>query len=166
MFHATRLGIAFGVAQGVMPFLGWALGIAFVSHISAYDHWIALILLVGLGMKMLWEVRGRAGEESAPALSGWTLAAAAIATSIDALAAGITLPTLDLPILQTCIAIAIVTAAVSAFGVMIGSMASKRIGKYAGAAGGIILIALGIKIFVEHQSLGSRYGGIKGPATD
>ena len=150
MFHATRTGIAFGVAQGVMPFLGWAFGIAFVSHISAYDHWIALILLGGLGMKMLWEARDGNGNDSAPSLSGWALGAAAIATSIDAFAAGITLPALGLPVLLTCIAIGIVTALVSGLGVMIGGMASSRIGKYAEGAGGVILIALGIKIFVEH----------------
>ena len=155
MFDAARLGIAFGLAQGIMPLLGWILGIAFIEQISAFDHWIALILLVGLGLKMLWEARGRAGEEPAAALSGWTLATAAIATSIDALAAGIALPTFDLPILQTCIAIALVTAALSAFGVLIGSLASKRIGKFAELAGGIILIALGMKIFVEHQFLGA-----------
>ncbi len=154
-FDAARLGIAFGLAQGVMPFLGWVLGIAFIEQISAFDHWIALILLVGLGLKMLWEARGRADEESAAALSGWTLGTAAIATSIDALAAGITLPTFDLPIIQTCLAIALMTAVLSAFGVMIGNLASKRIGKFAELAGGIILIALGMKIFIEHQFLGS-----------
>ncbi|WP_339823150.1 manganese efflux pump MntP family protein [uncultured Parasphingorhabdus sp.] len=150
MFHATRTGMAFGVAQGIMPFLGWALGIVFVSHISAYDHWIALILLSGLGMKMLWEARDGNGNDSAPSLSGWALGAAAIATSIDAFAAGITLPALALPVLLTCIAIGIITALLSSLGVMIGGMASSRIGKYAEVAGGIILIALGIKIFVEH----------------
>jgi putative Mn2+ efflux pump MntP len=130
--------------------LGWAFGIAFVSHISAYDHWIALILLGGLGMKMLWEARDGNGNDSAPSLSGWALGAAAIATSIDAFAAGITLPALGLPVLLTCIAIGIVTALVSGLGVMIGGMASSRIGKYAEGAGGVVLIALGIKIFVEH----------------
>lgn len=150
MFHATRTGMAFGVAQGIMPFLGWALGIAFVSHISAYDHWIVLILLSGLGLKMLWEARGGNGNDPAPDLSGWTLGAAAVATSIDAFAAGITLPALGLPVLLTCIAIGIVTALLSGLGVMIGGMASTRIGKYAEVAGGVILIGLGINIFVEH----------------
>ena len=150
MFHATRTGMAFGVAQGIMPFLGWALGIAFVSHISAYDHWIALILLSGLGMKMFWEARDGNGGDPALSLSGWALGTAAIATSIDALAAGITLPALGLPVLLTCIAIGIVTALLSGLGVMIGGMASTRIGKYAEVAGGVILIALAIKIFVEH----------------
>tara|TARA_R110000824_G_scaffold384075_3_gene577910 strand:+ start:239 stop:787 length:549 start_codon:yes stop_codon:yes gene_type:complete len=150
MFHATRTGMAFGVAQGIMPFLGWVLGLAFVSHISAYDHWIALILLSGLGLKMLWEARGGNENVPEPGLSGWALGAAAIATSIDAFAAGITLPALGLPVLLTCIAIGIITALLSSLGVMIGGMASSRVGKYAEVAGGVILIGLGIKIFVEH----------------
>ncbi len=133
-----------------MPFLGWALGIAFVSEISAYDHWIALILLSGLGLKMLWEALGRNESDAAPSLSGSALATAAIATSIDAFAAGITLPALGLPVLLTCIAIGIITALFSGLGVLIGGMASSRIGKYAEGAGGVILISLGIKIFVEH----------------
>jgi len=150
MFHATRTGMAFGVAQGIMPFLGWALGIAFVSEISAYNHWIALILLSGLGLKMLWEALSRNESDAALSLSGWALGTAAIATSIDAFAAGITLPALGLPVLLTCIIIGTVTALLSSLGVMIGGMASTRIGKYAEVTGGVILIGLGIKIFVEH----------------
>ena len=93
---------------------------------------------------------GRNGNDPAPSLSGWALGAAAIATSIDAFAAGITLPALGLPVLLTCIAIGILTALLSGLGVLIGAMASSRIGKYAEVAGGVLLVALGIKIFVEH----------------
>ena len=150
MFHAIRTGMAFGIAQGAMPFLGWALGIAFVSHISAYDHWIALILLSGLGLKMLWEALDRNESDAVPSLSGWALGTAAIATSIDAFAVGITLTTLGFSVLLTCIAIGVITTLLSSLGVMLGGMASSRIGKYAEVAGGIILIALGIKIFIEH----------------
>lgn len=153
--NAIRTGLAFGVAQGVMPFFGWVLGSTFVTQIAAFDHWIALVLLSGLGLKMLWEARG-GDEDDSPAanLSGWALIVAAVATSIDAMAAGITLPTLDLPVLSTCIIIAVVTGILSAAGVLIGGIASSRIGKFAEVAGGVILIALGIKIFVEHQFFG------------
>lgn len=154
-FHAIRTGVAFGIAQGVMPFLGWMLGTAFVSQISAFDHWVALILLSGLGLKMLWEAYGRNRNDPVASLSGWTLGTAAIATSVDALAAGITLPTLGLPIFETCIAIGLITALSSALGVLIGGMASSGVGKFAEIAGGVILIALGIKIFVEHHFLGA-----------
>ncbi len=154
-FHAIRTGIVFGIAQGIMPVLGWMLGTAFASQINAFDHWVALILLSGLGLKMLWEAYSAHGDEPIGSLSGWTLGTAAIATSIDALAAGITLPTLGLPVFETCIAIGLITALLSALGVFIGGMASSRVGKFAEVAGGIILIVLGIKIFVEHHCFGA-----------
>ena len=146
--YAIRLGLAFGLAQGIMPFLGWMLGAAFISQISALDHWIALALLVGLGMKMLWEASGITGNERPAILSGWTLLIAAIATSIDALAAGITFPAFGL------LAIAAITGLLSALGVHIGGTANRKVGKLAEIAGGAVLITLGIKIFVEHQFYG------------
>ncbi|WP_373491831.1 manganese efflux pump MntP family protein [Parasphingorhabdus sp.] len=152
--YAIRIGLVFGLAQGIMPLLGWMLGAAFLAQISAFDHWIALILLVGLGLKMLWEARGLTGNERPAMLSGWSLAVAAIATSIDALAAGLTFPAFGLPVLQTCIAIALITALLSAWGVLVGGSANKRIGKVAEIAGGLVLIALGLKIFIEHQFFG------------
>lgn len=154
--NAVRTGLAFGVAQGIMPFFGWVLGSTFAAQIAVFDHWIALVLLSGLGLKMLWEARAGDGSDDSPAvnLSGWALMIAAVATSIDAMAAGITLPTLDLPVLSTCIIIGVVTGILSAAGVLIGGIASSRIGKFAEVAGGVILIALGIKIFVEHQFFG------------
>tara|TARA_R110000824_G_scaffold11746_10_gene51498 strand:+ start:14833 stop:15396 length:564 start_codon:yes stop_codon:yes gene_type:complete len=152
--YAIRLGLAFGLAQGIMPFLGWMLGAAFISQISALDHWIALALLVGLGMKMLWEASGITGNERPAILSGWTLLIAAIATSIDALAAGITFPAFGLPVIETCLAIAAITGLLSALGVHIGGTANRKVGKLAEIAGGAVLITLGIKIFVEHQFYG------------
>lgn len=149
--NAIRTGLAFGGAQGLMPIFGWLLGSTFVSQIAAFDHWIALVLLSGLGLKMLWEARPGGEDEPAPKLSGWALATAAVATSIDALAAGITFPTLELPVIWTCIVIGAITGILSAAGVFIGGIASSRIGKYAEVMGGIILIALGIKIFIELQ---------------
>lgn len=152
--NAIRIGAAFGAAQGIMPLVGWALGAAFLPVISAFDHWIALFLLVFLGAKMLWEARSVNADGPAGNLTGSALLTAAVATSIDALAAGITLPTLGLPVLLTSIAIGVVTGILSAIGVVIGGMASKRIGAIAEITGGFILIALGIKIFVEHQFFG------------
>lgn len=149
--NAFRTGAAFGAAQGIMPFFGWVLGSTFVTQIAVIDHWIALVLLSGLGLKMLCEARAGDEDEPAPNLSGWALATAAVATSIDALAAGITFPTLDLPVLWTCVVIGLVTGILSVAGVFIGGIASSRIGKFAEVMGGLILIALGIKIFIEHQ---------------
>ena len=152
--NAIRIGAAFGLAQGIMPFFGWLLGNALLPLISAYDHWIALILLSALGGKMLWEAFQPDETSRTLELSGLALLIASIATSIDALAAGISLPAMGLPVLFSCLAIGVITALLSAVGVMIGGFASARIGKHAEVAGGLVLIALGIRIFVEHQFYG------------
>lgn len=148
-----KIGAAFGFAQGIMPFIGWLVGVSFYEAISAFDHWIALILLCALGIKMLWEAFGD-DEGAQKHLSGAALFVAAVATSIDALAAGITLPTLGVPAVITCIAIGVITAILSYIGVLLGGVANARIGKWAEVTGGIVLIGLGIKIFAEHVFFG------------
>ncbi len=150
---ALRIAGAFGFAQGVMPAIGWGLGVAFASAIRSVDHWIALVLLSALGLKMLKEAFEREGEP-APPLSGWALFVAAVATSIDAAAAGITLPMLGAPLLLSCLTIGATTALLSFGGVYLGAAAGNRLGKAADVLGGLILIGLGIKIFIEHQFLG------------
>ena len=151
---ALRATAAFGLAQGLMPLLGWTLGVAFAGWIAAIDHWIALILLSILGLKMIRE--GFAGRDSGDRtlLSGRALLAAALATSIDAAAAGITLPTIGAPILQAIAVIGLVTAAMSYAAVRIGRAAGDRLGKWAEIAGGLMLIAIGARIFVVHQFMG------------
>ena len=151
---AMRIGLAFGVAQGIMPAIGWGLGSAFLLQIRTFDHWIALLVPSGLGLKMLWEATQTDQPEPVRGLSGLPLMAAAIATSIDALAAGITFPALELPVGPSCIIIALVTALLSGCGVLIGGIAGQRTEKLAEIVGGIILITLGLKIFVEHQFSG------------
>lgn len=150
---ALRIAGAFGLAQGVMPAIGWGLGVAFADTIRSVDHWIALALLSALGIKMLKEAFEES-DEPAGRLSGWALLAASVATSIDAAAAGITLPTLGAPLVLSCVTIGATTAALSLGGVYLGAAAGARIGKTAEVIGGLILIGLGIKIFVEHQFLG------------
>lgn len=151
---AVKIGAAFGVAQAAMPMVGWTLGLAFAPIVQSADHWIALILLSFLGMRMVRE--GLSAEEDRPSkrLVGWALAAAAIATSIDAAAAGVTLPMLSVPLLVACATIGLTTAVLSYAGVYLGALAGARIGKAAEIAGGVILVGLGLKIFVEHQFFG------------
>lgn len=150
---ALRIGIAFGLAQGLMPLLGWGLGVAFAEALRAVDHWVALILLSLIGLKMLRDAFA-GGDEPAAQLTGWALFATAIATSIDAAAAGLTLPTLGVPILLAVSVIGGTTAILSWGGVLAGRAAGQRLGPYAAALGGLILIGIGVKIFVEHQFLG------------
>jgi putative Mn2+ efflux pump MntP len=151
---AVTIGLAFGAAQGLMPLLGWSLSLAFAAWFAAVDHWIALFLLGFLGARMLHEGLARDEGECAPPIGGWSLLAAAIATSIDAAAAGVTLPLLGRPILLACAVIGGVTALVSGGGVWLGSAAGTRFGKPAELLGGAVLIGLGVKIFVQHQFLG------------
>jgi putative Mn2+ efflux pump MntP len=151
---ALRAGAAFGLAQGLMPLIGWSLGTAFAASIAAVDHWIALILLSILGLKMIREGVTAEHEDGRPLLSGWALLTAAVATSIDAAAAGITLPTIGAPILTAVAVIGATTAVMSFAAVLIGRAVGHRLGKWAEIAGGLMLIAIGARIFVQHQFLG------------
>lgn len=135
-----------------MPLAGWLLGSFALLLVEAWDHWIAGGLLVFLGAQMIWI--GEAKGDGPARLTGLALMAAAVATSIDAFAAGITLPSLGLPPLATCTLIAAVTAALSALAIALGQKAGDRFGRHAEVAGGVMLIALGVKIVVEHGGLG------------
>jgi putative Mn2+ efflux pump MntP len=142
------IALTFGVFQALMPLAGWVIGAVALIYIEAIDHWIAFGLLTFLGVRMLG---GHVGEEEAShALTGRALLLAGVATSIDALAAGITLPTLDVAPLVAVALIGVITAAMSAGGVALGRIAGDRWGEWAERAGGIILIALGCKILAEH----------------
>jgi putative Mn2+ efflux pump MntP len=149
--EALRMGGAFGLAQGIMPAFGWALGVALSGLIEALDHWIAFILLSGLGLKMIYEGLQPSTCELRTALDGRALLLAAIATSIDAAAAGVTLPTLGLPVFLACVVIATVTGVVCVFGVLSGARLGQHFGKRAEIAGGLVLIALGTHTLVQHM---------------
>ena len=152
---ALRVGLAFGLAHGLMPVAGWALGVAFDRWMRDVDHWVALVLLVAIGVHMLWEsTHPEAQAGLAQSDSRWALATTAIATSIDAAAAGVTLPLLDLPLLVSCSTIGGVTFVLSVAGVYIGAAAGAMVGRRAGTIGGLVLIALGIKIVIDHVYFG------------
>jgi putative Mn2+ efflux pump MntP len=151
---ALRIALAFGAAQALMPLIGWGLGAAFADAIRSFDHWVAFLLLAALGGKMLHEALHGDSPSPAPALIGWALGGAAVATSVDAAAAGVTLPLLGAPIALACAVIGAVTAALCYAGVRIGAAGGARLGKAAEVAGGLLLIALGGKILVEHLFFG------------
>jgi len=144
------IALTFGLAQGLMALIGWGLGEAMLPHIEAFDHWISCALLTLIGVQMI-----RAGdhEEAARPLRAMSLLAAAIATSLDAFAAGITLPMLETPPLVAAGLIAFVTLALSLAGVRLGRVAGERYGRPAEMLGGIILIALGCTILATHTGL-------------
>lgn len=150
--RAVEVGLFFGVAQGLMPLIGWALGVALAGWIAAIDHWVAFGLLAFLGIRMIREalvdddVDGPQDDRSHFA----GLAVAAIATSIDAAAAGITLPTLGVPVALACAVIGGVTAILCIGAYWIGNRAGSHAGQRAEIFGGVVLILLGAKILAEH----------------
>lgn len=153
---ALELGFAFGLAQGLMPLLGWGVGAAFAGLIEAFDHWIAFVLLCILGVRMLAEAMSPPDADDAPAPRGSRylgLAAAALATSVDAAAAGLALPLFAVPVVTACLTIGGVTAVLCAVACWIGSCVPPRGGKLAEAAGGVVLIGIGAKILIEHLSV-------------
>lgn len=149
---ATAIACIFGGFQAVMPLIGWGIGAVAFAYVAAIDHWVAFALLTILGLRMLWGTGGAdaGADDAARALTGKALMIAGVATSIDALAAGITLPTLDIAPLMAVLLIGLVTAGMSGAGVALGRIAGDRWGGLAERAGGVILIALGCSILAEH----------------
>jgi putative Mn2+ efflux pump MntP len=155
---ALRIGLAFGLAQALMPLIGWGLGIAFVSIVREVDHWIAFVLLTLIGGRMVYaglNVDTGMPDARVPLVRGWGLLIAAIATSIDAAAAGMTLPLLGQPLLIACAIIGVVTFILSMAGVLIGAVAGNAIGQRAEVVGGLVLIGIGTKILIEHLFFGA-----------
>ncbi len=155
MEHATWRravvpGLWFGAFQGLMPLLGWLLGSRFAQYITAVDHWIAFALLVILGVNMLREARSADDGAADASLGVRTMLALAVATSIDALAVGITFAFLEVAIVPAVCFIACVTFVISTLGVKVGALFGDRLQAKAEALGGIILIVLGVKILLEH----------------
>lgn len=156
--HGIIVGLAFGGAQGLMPLLGWFLGRRLGPLVSAWDHWLAFALLTAIGAKMLWEVRGSAvetaGVEPGDPFGARPILLLAIATSIDAFAVGITLPMMGAPLVTSVVTIAVVTAILSGAAVFLGRRFGARFGRRLDAAGGLVLIGLGVKILIEHLYAG------------
>lgn len=153
--EALRVGLLFGGVQLAMPLIGFALGLTFAAYVEAADHWIAFLLLLGVGGKMLWE--SLSGEdEDAESESGrgrlglGQLFLMAVATSIDAAAVGVSLAVVDVDIVGVCLLIGVVTFGVASSGVLMGRAAGPLFGKRAELLGGLGLIAIGVKILVEH----------------
>ncbi|MBK8979180.1 MAG: manganese efflux pump [Planctomycetes bacterium] len=148
-----RLPVVFALFQAGMPALGWAGTQAFRDAITAFDHWIAFALLAGIGAHMLIEARGGVGDGSPlrrDPLRTPVLLALALATSIDALAAGVGLAVLDVPIGVACAWIGGTTFVACVPGVVVGRRLGARLAHRAEALGGLVLIGLGVRILVQH----------------
>ena len=146
---SVTAGLWFGIFQALMPLIGYFIGMQFASLVSVFDHWIAFVLLLCIGASMIKESRGCDEEETA-SISFMTMLPLAIATSIDALASGIALAAVDGNIYWAVLFIGIITFILSAVGVRVGAVAGSKYRSKAELAGGIILIAIGLKILLEH----------------
>lgn len=148
---AMTCGIWFGGFQALMPAIGYVLGRQFVDYITAIDHWIAFVLLAFIGGNMIREAVSGEEEETDDSLDIKTMFLLAVATSIDALAVGITFAFLPGTNIVAAVSfIGIVTFVLSSLGVKIGNVFGMRYKKKAEIAGGAILLILGVKILLEH----------------
>ena len=149
--HNLLAGLYFGGFQGLMPAIGWLLGVRFSAAITSIDHWIAFVLLCFIGGSMIRESRSEEDEEEMDAsFRPKEMLTMAVATSIDALAVGVTFAFLQVRILPAVLFIGSITFLLSAAGVKIGNVFGCRYQKKAEFAGGLILILMGLKILLEH----------------
>jgi putative Mn2+ efflux pump MntP len=156
---AAIVGLWFGGFQGLMPLVGYLLGVQFKDKITAIDHWIAFVLLAIIGINMIREAVGGEDDDveacdcDSASLAFRDMLLLAIATSIDALAVGVTFAFLDVNIIPAISFIAVVTFTLSAIGVKVGNVFGTRYKSKAEIVGGVILILLGIKILFEHLGI-------------
>ena len=147
----VRLSFHFGLFQGLMTFLGWLAGSTIARWINLFDHWIAFILLVLVGINMI-----RSGLNSDPKsyqknpTRGNLMVILSVATSIDALAVGLSLALIDTPIIQTALVIGITTFTLSIIGCLLGYRLGEKFGKRMEMLGGLILIGIGLRILITH----------------
>jgi len=147
--YAVFAGCYFGGFQAIMPLLGYFLGIQFQAAITCFDHWIAFVLLGCIGVNMLRESRDK--EKGCPAsFEAKIMIPLAVATSIDALAVGVTFAFLNIQIIPAVLFIGAITFIFSACGVKVGNMFGNRFSSKAELIGGLILIVIGTKILIEH----------------
>ena len=155
--EALRTGAIFGAIEAATPLVGWALGLGAASLIRAWDHWIAFLLLAGLGLHMVaagLKKNDSATQEKSKRHSFWMLAATGFATSIDAMVVGVSLAFVDVSILTVAAAIGCATFVMVTAGIMAGRVLGAVAGKRAEIVGGIVLMGIGATILVEHLNAG------------
>ncbi|MEO8132894.1 MAG: manganese efflux pump MntP [Betaproteobacteria bacterium] len=151
--EALRTGAIFGTIEALTPIIGWLLGSAAAAYVTAWDHWIAFVLLGGLGIRMIVAGLQASNEEDAPkpeSHSFWVLAVTGFATSIDAMVVGAGLAFVDVDILPVAAAIGLTTFLMVTLGVMVGRLLGIVAGRRAEIIGGLLLIGIGASILVEH----------------
>lgn len=148
-----RLSFHFGFFQFMMPIIGWMAGRSLLDFIKAFDHWVAFGLLLVIGGKMIYESFGREEKRKmrrSDPTRGFSLMMLSVATSMDALAVGLSLAALHAAIIYPAVIVGLVAFSMSVIGVRIGPLVGIIVGKRAELAGGMILVIIGVKILSEH----------------
>jgi len=152
--HLFRLGFHFGLFQALMPIAGWLVGMSVQKWISAYDHWIAFVLLAVVGGRMILEALDDEKDETASdPTRGLTMVILSVATSIDALAVGLSLAMLDVSVWVPAAVIGVVAGVLTVFGMLLGRRLGGSWGKRVEVCGGLVLCSIGLKILLEHTLL-------------
>ncbi len=151
--HALICGAWFGGFQFLMPVVGYLLGYGFQGFIQSIDHWIAFILLALIGSNMIKEALSNEEEEVDASFAPKAMAVLAVATSIDALAVGVTFAFLQVQIIPAALTIGVITFVISSAGVKVGNVFGARYKNKAELVGGIVLICIALKILLEHLEL-------------
>lgn len=147
--HMLKAGLWFGGFQFLMPVLGWLLGSAAARVVDRYDHWVAFILLALIGGNMIREaVRGEDEEEQNDSMGVRVMFLLAVATSIDALAVGVTFAFMDVRVIPASLMIGCTTFIISVLGIRLGGLLGSRFEQHAQIAGGIVLIIIGLRILL------------------
>ena len=155
--EAFRTGLIFGVTEALTPLAGWTLGLSAANYVKDWDHWIAFVMLGGLGLRMVFQgvKMPEAQGQQKPSRHGfWLLAVTGFATSIDAMVVGVGLAFLDVDIWPVAAAIGFTTFVMVTIGVMVGRVLGAVAGKRAEAFGGVVLIGIGITILIQHLNGG------------
>ncbi|MDO4378133.1 MAG: manganese efflux pump MntP family protein [Erysipelotrichia bacterium] len=150
--HVLLCGLFFGIFQAVMPAIGYFIGSAFANYVEKFDHWVAFVLLLYIGINMIKEAKQEEKMDADFSLKTMTLMA--IATSIDALTIGVSFAFLKVNLLISVLAIGLITFTLSCIGVVLGHKIGSKFSSRAEILGGAVLIILGIKILIEHTFFG------------
>jgi putative Mn2+ efflux pump MntP len=152
LIEALKTGFFFGLFQAVMPLIGWFAGVSIIDFISGYDHWIAFGLLFSIGLRMMYESLSRESKQVVSSSSFKVLLILSVATSIDALAIGLSFSFIEASIITPAITIGIITFFFSFLGVFIAEKSGSYFEKI-GVLGGFILIVIAIRILIEHLGI-------------
>lgn len=152
--HLFRLGFHFGLFQALMPIAGWLLGMTVQKWIASYDHWIAFVLLAVVGGRMIHEAFADEEDKAASdPTRGLTMVMLSVATSIDALAVGLSLAMLNVSVWRPAVVIGLVAGVLTVIGMLLGRRLGHNWGKRVEICGGLVLCLIGLKILLEHTLL-------------